>query len=93
MAKLAAHAGSAALSTLALTLNAPVGSFAPEAGAPFSRCAGQVASGVRAAYRAQSGALMLTAIPAAVHALNEIGRKPDAREPDAERSGEACAEQ
>ena len=71
MAKLAAHAGSAALSTLALTLNAPVGSFAPEAGAPFSRCAGQVASGVRAAYRAQSGALMLTAIPAAVHALNE----------------------
>ncbi len=68
---LAAHTGSAALNTAALMLAAPVGSFAPEPGAPFSKSAGQVASRVRAAYRAQSGALVLTTIPAAVHALNE----------------------
>jgi len=71
LATLAAHTGSSALNTSALTLAAPVGSFAPEPGAPFSRSAGQVASQVRAAYRAQGGALTLTAIPASVHALSE----------------------
>ena len=71
VASLAAHTGSAALNTGALTLAAPVGSFAPEPGAPFSRSAGQVASQAGAAYRAQSGALMLNAIPVAVHSLHE----------------------
>lgn len=71
LATLAAHTGSVALNTSALGLTTPVGSFAAEPGAPFSRSAGQVASQVRAAYRAQGGALTLTAIPAAVHALNE----------------------
>lgn len=71
MTALAAHAGSAALNTAALTLASPVSCFAAEPGAPFSRLAGQMASQVRAAYRAQSGALTMTAIPAAVHALNE----------------------
>ena len=52
-------------------MRAPIGNFAAELGAPFSRCAGQVASQVRAAYRAQSGALTLATIPAAVHQLNE----------------------
>ncbi|HWE86075.1 MAG TPA: hypothetical protein VG267_14115 [Terracidiphilus sp.] len=71
LATLATHTGSAALNTSALTLAAPVGSFAPEPGAPFSKSAGQVAGQVRAAYRAQGGALTLTAIPGAVHPLNE----------------------
>jgi hypothetical protein len=71
MGLLAEHAGSAALNTSALALAAPVGSYAPEAGAPFSRSAGQVASQARAAYRAQGGVLTLTTIPTAVHALNE----------------------
>lgn len=71
LAALATHTGSAALNTSALTMTAPVASFAPEPGAPFSKSAGQVASQVRAAYRAQGGALTLTAIPAAVHPLNE----------------------
>jgi len=71
LSTLAAHTGSPALNTSALALTARVGSFAAQPGAPFSRSAGQVASQVRAAYRAQAGALTLTAIPAAVHPLNE----------------------
>lgn len=71
MTALAQHTGSAALNTSALRLAAPVGCFAAEPGAPFSRSAGQVASQVRAAYRAQGGALTLESVPGAVHALNE----------------------
>ncbi|HTX75591.1 MAG TPA: hypothetical protein VMD29_05235 [Terracidiphilus sp.] len=71
VAALATHTGSAALNTSALMLTAPVSNFAPEPGAPFSKSAGQVAMQVRAAYRAQNGALTLTSIPAAVHPLNE----------------------
>lgn len=71
MAALVAHTGSSALSTSALTLSAPVSQFAPDPGAPFSKSAGQLAAQVRAAYRAQSGALALATIPAALHSLNE----------------------
>ncbi|MGB8097095.1 MAG: hypothetical protein WCF17_08065, partial [Terracidiphilus sp.] len=71
VAMLEAHTGLAALNTSGLTLAASVGCFAAQPGAPFSRSAGQVASQVRAAYRAQSGGLTLTAVPAAVHPLNE----------------------
>ena len=71
MTTLAGHTGSTALSTTALTLNSPVGQFVPEPGAVFSKSAGLLAAQVRATYRAVDGALALTAIPAAIHALNE----------------------
>jgi hypothetical protein len=73
MANLVTHTGSAALSTGALTLDAPISQFLPEPGAPFSKSAGQLAAQVRAAYRAHSGALTVTSIPAAIHPLNESG--------------------
>lgn len=71
LATLVAHTGSSALSTSALTLQSPVASFLPEPGAPWSKSAGRVASQVRAAYRALSGALTLAPVPAAIHPLNE----------------------
>jgi len=71
ISNLATHTGLAGLSTAALAFDAPVAQFTPASGAPFSKSAGQVAEQVRAAYRAQSGALGLNAIPAAVHTLSE----------------------
>ena len=68
---LVTRTGSTSLSTQAVTLNAPVSSFVPDAGAPWSKSAGQVASLARAAYRAVNGALALTSVPGAVHVLNE----------------------
>jgi hypothetical protein len=59
------------LSTHGLTLASTVNSFVPEAGASWSKSAGQVASEARAAYRALNGALTMASIPATVHALNE----------------------
>jgi hypothetical protein len=71
VASLVARTGTTSLSTRGVTLATPVNSFSPEPGAPWSQTAGQVASEARAAYRAVNGTLNLTAIPAAVHALNE----------------------
>jgi hypothetical protein len=71
LTSLVTRTGSIALSTQALTLNTPVSSFAPAAGAPWSKSAGQVASLARAAYRSLSGKLTLTSVPGAVHALSE----------------------
>lgn len=71
LATLVAHTGSAALNTSALTLNASIGHFSPDPGAPFSTSAAQIAAQARSAYRAQSGALTLNSIPAAVHPLSE----------------------
>jgi hypothetical protein len=71
MAILVAHTGSALLNTSSLTLNTSISQFVSEPGAPFSKSAGQLAPQVRAAYRAQSGMLLLDSIPATVHALNE----------------------
>jgi len=71
MSNLAAHTGCAALSTAGCTLDAPVAQFTPAPGALFSKSAGQVSGQVRAAYRAQSGALTVKPIPTAVHALSE----------------------
>src|SRR5271165_120975 len=71
IANLAQHTGSSALATGALALSSAVNHFAPDPGAPFSKSAGQVATQVRGAYRAQSGALTLTSVPTAVHTLNE----------------------
>ncbi|MGP8176236.1 MAG: hypothetical protein ACLP7O_17060 [Terracidiphilus sp.] len=71
MTALVTHAGSAALSTQGLSLSAPVSNFVPDPGAPWSKSAGQVASQARAAYRAVNGALTVSAVPGAVHALNE----------------------
>ena len=71
VASLASKTGSSALSTQPLSLNAPVTSFIPEPGANFSAAAGKVAAESRAAYRALNGALSLSALPAAVHTLNE----------------------
>lgn len=68
---LVTHTGATSLTTDQLTLQTPVANFVPEPGAPWSKSAGQVANQVRAAYRAISGALTLTPVPAAVHALNE----------------------
>jgi hypothetical protein len=71
MTALVAHSGSAALSTAELSLGAQVSSFVPDPGATWSKSAGQIASLARAAYRAVNGALRLSAVPGAVHALNE----------------------
>jgi hypothetical protein len=68
---LVAHSGSVALSTAGVSLSAPVTTFVPEPGAPWSRRAGQVASQARAAYRAVNGALTLASVPTTVHPLNE----------------------
>ena len=68
---LVAHAGVTSLATQGLTLNTQVGNFAPEPGASWSKSAGQAASMARAAYRASSGAVSLSAVPATVHPLNE----------------------
>jgi hypothetical protein len=71
IASLVTKSGSSAISTQALSLNTPVASFSPEPGATFSANAGKVANEARAAYRALNGTLALSAIPSAVHSLNE----------------------
>lgn len=71
LASLVTHSGSTALSTLPLSLTTPVGSFAPAAGASWSSSAGLAASMARAAYRALSGAVSVSSVPATVHALSE----------------------
>ena len=71
VASLVTKTGSSALSTQALSLDAPVASFAPEPGASFSTSAARVAGEARAAYRALNGTLSLAALPAAVHTLDE----------------------
>lgn len=68
---LVTHSGSVALSTQGLSLGAAVSSFVPDAGAPWSKSAGQIANSARAAYRALSGALTLTPLQTTVHPLNE----------------------
>jgi len=65
------HSGSTALSTQALTLATSISHFAPDAGTNFSQRAAQIAGQTRAAYRAASGSLTLTQLPATVHALSE----------------------
>src|SRR5580698_5729917 len=54
LAVLVAHTGSAALSAPTTSLVTPVGAFAPEPGATWSKSAGQAAGMARAAYRALS---------------------------------------
>jgi hypothetical protein len=71
MSALVTRTGSTALSTQGLSLGTGVSHFVPEAGAPFSKSAGQVASQARAAYRALNGTLALTQVQNTVHALNE----------------------
>ena len=71
MTALVTRTGSAALSTAGLSLGATVSNFVPEPGASWSASAGAVASQARAAYRAVNGALTLSAVPGAVHPLNE----------------------
>jgi hypothetical protein len=66
------HTRSAFLNTQGVSLAAPVGSFTPEPGTSWSKCAASVAGQARAAYRVLGGALQLSQIPAAVHPLNEI---------------------
>jgi hypothetical protein len=71
MTSLVAHSGCRSLSTQGLSLTSKTGSFAPEPGANWSKSAGQIAGMARAAYRAMSGALSLTSVPATVHPLSE----------------------
>ena len=68
---LVTHTGSAVLSTQGLSLNVPVNNFIPDAGAPWSKSAGQVASQARAAYRAINGSLTVSSVQGTVHPLNE----------------------
>jgi hypothetical protein len=68
---LVAQSGSAAISTLGASLNAPIGSFVPERGASWSKSAGEVATQARAAYRVVNGALALASVQSTVHPLNE----------------------
>lgn len=63
--------GMTTISTAGVTLSTAVGSFAPEPGANWSQSVGQAANDARAAYRALNGALVLNAVPAVVHPLNE----------------------
>jgi hypothetical protein len=74
------HTRSACLSTQGVSLAAPVGGFAPEPGASWSKCAASVAVQARAAYRVLGGALQLSQIPLTVHPLNETdgGLNPSA---------------
>jgi hypothetical protein len=71
LAALVAHSGATALSTQGLSLQVPVGSFAPNPGANWSKSAGQAASMARAAYRALNGAITLASVSTTVHPLNE----------------------
>ncbi len=71
MTSLVTRTGSTSISTQTLTLNAAVSNFVPEAGASWSKSAGQVANQARAAYRAVNGALALSSVPGSVHSLNE----------------------
>ncbi len=71
LTSLVAHAGSPSLSIQGLALNIQVGNFTPERGANWSKSAGQVANMARAAYRALSGAVALSAVQTTVHPLNE----------------------
>lgn len=71
LSTLVTHSGSAALSTQELSSGAPVCSFVPGAGAPWSKSAGQIANSARAAYRALNGTLTLTPLQTTVHPFNE----------------------
>ena len=68
---LVTHTGSATISAPSESLQVPISSFGAAPGTTWSRNAGLIARQARAAYRAQSGALQLSEIPGAVHALNE----------------------
>ena len=71
MTALVTRTGSTALSAQGLTLSTSISNFVPEAGATWSKSAGQVASMARAAYRAVNGALTLVEVQNTVHPLNE----------------------
>ncbi len=71
MTTLVTHTGVTRLSTAGLTLSTAVSNFVPDAGAPWSKSAGQVASMARAAYRAVNGALTVAPAQNTVHPLNE----------------------
>jgi hypothetical protein len=71
LTSLVTRTGATRLSTQGLSVGAMVSHFAPDAGAPWSKSAGQVASLARSAYRALNGALSLTQVPNNVHTLNE----------------------
>jgi hypothetical protein len=71
MASLVTHTTSGTLATQGGSLQIPVSSFAAAPGSTWSKNAGLIAGQARATYRAQSGTLQLSEIPAAVHPLNE----------------------
>jgi hypothetical protein len=71
MAALVTHTGSNRLSTESLSLSATISNFVPDAGASWSKSAGQVASMARASYRALNGALEVSLVQNTVHPLNE----------------------
>jgi len=71
LGSLVTHSGSTMLSTQGLSLNTALSNVVAETGSNWSQRAGQVATMARSAYRAIDGSLVLNAIPAQVHPLNE----------------------
>ena len=71
MTSLVVHAGSETISTSGVSLSTVVGNFTPAPGADWSKSAGEAAGMARAAYRVLNGALCLSALPVAIHTLDE----------------------
>ena len=71
MTSLVTRTGSNRLSTDSLSLSATVSKFISDAGASWSKSAGQVANMARAAYRAINGTLLVSLVQSTVHPLNE----------------------
>ncbi|HEX4283784.1 MAG TPA: hypothetical protein VHZ28_01745 [Terracidiphilus sp.] len=71
MTTLVSRTGQASLSTQNVNLNAVVSDFVPKPGATWSQNASAIASQARACYRAVDGSLMLSAIPNALHPIDE----------------------
>ena len=71
LALLIEQSGTTVFPTGQLTLGVPVGNFAPDAGASWSKSAGQAAGMARAAYRALNSQIALSSVQTTVHVLNE----------------------
>jgi hypothetical protein len=71
MTSLVSRTGIIRLSAQGLSTSAAVIYFAPDPGASWSKCAGQVASMARAAYRALNGTLTVSSVQNVVHPLDE----------------------
>ena len=71
LASLVGQAGSTAISTQGVSLAVALSNFSAQNGSNWSQRAGQVAEMARSTYRVVNGALVVSNVPAVVHALNE----------------------